>query len=125
MGDDDNGESNRNWRDAICTSDKRLCAKLGYGFDECVAKAYPIDDSFLEETATDCWFVSKEIRNMKPNEKRNVLYWWFMVNVYHIGGKGKRRCPPKCLIKAIREKYPNPDGVPYVDFKPSNKKRRT
>jgi hypothetical protein len=32
--------------------------------------------------------VSKEIRNMKPNEKRNVLYWWFMVNVYHIGGKG-------------------------------------
>jgi hypothetical protein len=43
----------------------------------------------LEETATDCWFVSKEICNMKPNEKRNVLHWWYMVNVYHIGGKGK------------------------------------
>jgi hypothetical protein len=52
--DDDNGESNGNWGDVICPSEKRLYAKLGYGFDECVAKAYPIDDSFLEETATDC-----------------------------------------------------------------------
>lgn len=121
---DDDDESKSNWRNACCTSSKRLCKKHGYQFDDCAAKAYPINDVFLEEIAPECWFVTKEVHNMKPSEKRNVFYWWFMVNVYHIGGKGKRRRPPKCLIKAIRERYPNPPNVPYSEFQPSNKKRR-
>jgi hypothetical protein len=120
----DNNENSSDWRNVCCTSNRRLCKKHGYGFDDCVVNVYPIDNAFLEEIAPECWFVTKEVPNMNPSEKRNIFYWWFMVNVYHIGGKGKRRRPPKCLIKAIREAYPNPPNIPYTDFQPSNKKRK-
>ena len=119
---DDDGEPK--WKKATCTSNKRLCHKYGYGFDLCVTEAYTISEFDLEEIAGECWFVTKGVNDMAPKEKRNILYWWFMVNVYHIGGQGKRKRPPKCLIKAIREEYPNPEGVPYVDFRRSSRKRR-
>jgi hypothetical protein len=120
-GDDYNDDD---WRNANCTSSKRLCHEYGYGFDVCVTKAYPLDEFDLEELAQDCWFVTKEVDKMSSSEKRNLLYWWFMVNVYHICGKDKRRCPPKCLVEAIRERYPNPPGVPYVGFQPNSRKRK-
>jgi hypothetical protein len=69
-------------------------------------------------------FVSKNVTEMENREKRNILYWWFMVNVYHISGKNKRKRPPLCLIKAIREQYPNPSGELYVDFKQAKKRKR-
>jgi hypothetical protein len=123
--DDDNDDEPRsNWRNATCTNKRRLCHKFGYGFDVCVATSYRIEDFDLEEIAQDCWFVTKEVDAMTASEKRNVLYWWFMVNVYHIGGKGKRKCPPLCLIKAIRTAFPNPSGVPYVDFRRGRKRKR-
>jgi len=120
----DDKDPSLRWKSAKCTSSKRLCHKHGYGFDVCVTEAYPIDEFILEEIARECWFVNKEVEKMAPNEKRNILYWWFMVNVYHISGKDKRKRPPRCLIKAIREQYPNPPGVPYVDFRAKKRKRR-
>jgi len=122
--DDGTNASGTSWRDIDCTSSKRLCHQYGYCFDVCVAKACSLDEFNLEELAEDCWFVTKKVNEMSPSEKRNVLYWWFMVNVDHVCGKDKHHCPPKCLIKAIRERYPNPPGVPYVDFRRKNRKRR-
>lgn len=121
-GSDDDGEPRR--MKAVCTSNKRLCHKHRYGFDLCVTEAYTIHEFDLEEIAGDCWFATKDVRNMAPNEKRNVLYLWAMVNFYHIGGKGKRRRPPKCLSKAIREEYPNPERAPYLDFRRSTSRKR-
>ena len=123
-GSDDEDDDTLTWRNAKCTTSRRLCSKHGIDFDVCVTKAFPVADIDLEEIARDCWFVTKEVSKMANNEKRNVLYWWFMVNVYHVGGANKRKCPPLCLIKAIREAYPNPKGVPYVDFRKQSRKRR-
>lgn len=124
--DDDDDDSDygggTSWESAICTSSRPLCKKHGYQFDVCVTEAYPINEFCLEEIAQECWFVTKEVSSMEPSDKRNVLYWWFMVNVYRIGGAGKRKHPPACLIKAIRDFYPNPEGVPYVGF--SRKRKR-
>lgn len=123
--DDEDGEY-MTWRDAKCTAEKRLCCSNGFEFDVCVTEAFPISDIDLEEIAQDCWFVTKKVKKMLPNEKRNVLYWWFMVNVYHVRGRNKRKHPPLCLIKAIRTAFPNEDGVPYIDFRrsPSRSRKR-
>jgi hypothetical protein len=38
------------WRNVKCTNERRICQSHGgYGFDECVAQAYPIDELILED----------------------------------------------------------------------------
>jgi hypothetical protein len=43
----DDNENSSDWRNVCCTSNRRLCKKHGYGFDDCVVNAYPIDDAFF------------------------------------------------------------------------------
>ena len=50
-GSEDGGEPR--WTKAVCTSNKRLCHKHGYGFDLCVTEAYTIREFDLEEIAGD------------------------------------------------------------------------
>ncbi len=47
---------------------------------------------------------------MGNSNKHNMLYWWFMTNIYNIGGKGVTKTLPECLIAVIHKAYPKKDG---------------
>jgi hypothetical protein len=33
--------------------------------------------------------------------KRNMLYWWYMTNIYNIGGRGVTKKPPECFVSIL------------------------
>ena len=103
--------------DVDCTSQQRYCAKYGLSPVICVCKTDPPDKINLEVVREYCWFATKEVRDMDNRNKRNMLYWWFMTNIYNVGGRGVTKKPPECLIAAIRKAYPEEDGK-YTGYKP-------
>jgi hypothetical protein len=111
------------WRNVKCTNERRICQSHGgYGFDECVAQAYPIDELILEDISQgSCRRTSPRWR-IGRKETSFIGGLWSMYII--ISGKNKRKRPPLCLIKAIQEQYPNPSGEPYVDFKQAKKRKR-
>lgn len=96
-----------------CTDECRHCAVYGIRFLKCVVELIPVKDRNLATIKEDCYFATDDIDDMPNNHKRNMLYWWYATNVFSISGKGKRGKLPVCLEYAIREMYPNPEGVPY------------
>ena len=66
-----------------------------------------------------CYFATAEVSKMSNSWKRNMLYWWYMTNIYNICGKGIREDPPACLKAAIRKAHPSEsaDGK-YKKFVP-------
>ena len=96
-----------------CTDECRHCAVYGIRFLKCVVELIPVKDRNLATIKEDCYFATDDIDDMPNNHKRNMVYWWYATNVFSISGKGKRGKLPVCLEYAIREMYPNPEGVPY------------
>ena len=94
---------------------------------ECVCVTDPVSDIDLEVVAQYCWFATKEVSKMDNSNKRNMLYWWYMTNMYFVCGAGHRKDPPACLKAAIRSAYPSDDGW-YSVFQPGargERKRKT
>lgn len=107
--------------DAASRCDGRLCSKYGISFMCCVTVAHPVTSISLETIREENPFVSdddleKAIDELQPGAKRFLLYYWYATNIYKIGGHHNRKELPKCLLLAIRKKYPNPLGQPYTDF---------
>ena len=96
-----------------CTDQNRCCAVYGIRFVNCICKCMPVDKCDLATIKEDCYFATNELDDMQPNHKRNMLYWWYATNIFSISGKGNRGKLPECLEYAIREAYPNPEGVQY------------
>ena len=107
-----------------CTNEHRYCAMYGLRFVTCVCDAIPLDNLNLETIKADCYFATDEVADMSNSHKRNMVYWWFATNVYTIVGKGNIEHLPLCLEYAIREKWPNPDDLPYKGNRKRNSKKR-
>lgn len=75
-----------------------------------------IDMPELETILRECPFVTEELDKMLPNHKRYLLYWWWAVNVYEVGGRGNRGELPSCIVNRIRSMHPAPDNV-YTGFR--------
>ena len=93
-----------------CTPEHRYCSVYGVSTVVCVCQSDPVANIDLEVVCWYCHFATKKVCNMNNSEKRNMLYWWYMTNVYNICGKGNREDPPACLKAAIRMAYPSKDG---------------
>jgi hypothetical protein len=72
----------------------------------CICKTDPPDKINLKVVHAFCWFATKEVTDMDNSNKQNMLYWWYMTNIYNIDGWGVTREPPACLTAAIRHAYP-------------------
>jgi hypothetical protein len=101
--------------DAECTHQNRLCSLYGISLLTCICKSNPVKKLDLNTIREDCFFADKTVEQMANNEKRCMIYWWYATNIYSICGKRKRRQLPNCLVKAVRDAYPEEDGV-YVGF---------
>jgi hypothetical protein len=100
-----------------CTYNDRLCSMYGLNFRRCVCEKIPVRDQDLTSIKRSCPFASAgPAESLPPNEKRNMLYWWYATNFFLICGKGNRGPLPDCLVYAIRCCYPNPKGQKYVGF---------
>ena len=104
-----------------CTPENRYCSVYGLSTVQCICITDPVENVDLETVCQYCWFATKEVCKMDKGNKRNVLYWWYMTNLYNVCGKGKRRDPPACLKYAIRNMHKSDDGW-YVKFDPGKKK---
>jgi len=93
-----------------CCAGNRYCSVYGVNTIVCVCESDPVDKLDLKVVRQYCWFATMDAEKMPNRWKRNMLYWWYMSNVYQICGKGKRRDPPLCLKAAIRKAYPEEDG---------------
>ena len=106
-----------------CTAEHRYCSMYGVSTVVCVCKTDPVEKINLNTVREYCYFATYEIEKMPNSKKRNMLYWWYMTNIYGICGKGNRKDPPACLKAAIRKAYPDPNGKykPYNDGKKKSK----
>ena len=103
-------------RTPVCTHSNRLCACHGIRFIGCVCDVLPVNQRTLTTIKEDCYFATTDLEDMPNNQKRNMLYWWYAVNVFNISGAGKRGKLPECLEYEIRKLYPNEDGVLYTGY---------
>jgi hypothetical protein len=71
-----------------CTPHQRYCARYGLSPVLCICKSDLPDKINLEVLQEFCWFATKEVTDMDNSNKQNMLYWWYMTNIYNIGGKG-------------------------------------
>ncbi|KAL3777304.1 hypothetical protein HJC23_008906 [Cyclotella cryptica] len=101
--------------DAECRHGKRLCSVYGISMLNCVTKTNPVSRLDLATVREDCYFANKKVEDMDNCEKRCMIYWWYATNIYSICGKNKRRQLPNCLVKAIRDAYPEDDDI-YEGF---------
>ena len=104
----------------VCTDENRICAMYGVRFFGCICDVLPVRDRNLATIQKDCYFTIDDLEVMSNSHKRNMVFWWYATNAYGIAGKGCIEKLPECLEYAIRDTYPNPDGVPYT----GNKKYR-
>lgn len=77
----------------------------------CLCETDPVNKIDLEVVREYCYFATTSVSKMDNGKKRNMLYWWYMTNMYGICGKGKREDPPACLKAAIRKEYPSANGL--------------
>ena len=96
--------------DYDCTPQQRYCAKYGLSPIMCVCQTDPPENINLEVVHEYCWFATKDVADMDNGNKRNMLYWWYMTNIYNIGGRGVTKKPPECLSSPTRHAYPEKDG---------------
>ena len=103
-----------------CTPENRYCSMYGVSHVLCLCETNPVSKLNLETVRQYCYFATTDVEKMKPTWKRNMLFWWYMTNIYGICGKGHRQEPPKCLKAAIRNAYPEPSNK-YKMYKPGKK----
>ena len=53
------------------------------------------------------------VEDMTPSNKRNMLYWCYATDVYHVRGWKNRRPLPPCLVFETRKKCPSDAGIPH------------
>ena len=106
-----------------CTHDHRYCSVYGLSTLQCICVSDPVDDIDLEVIRQYCWFATKDVCNMTNSNKRNMLYWWYMTNIYNVCGAGRRKDPPACLKAAIRNLYREEDGW-YKVYQPGTKSNK-
>ena len=104
-----------------CTPENRYCSIYGLSTMQCLCNTDPPAELDLEVVRQYCWFADKDVCKMTKSNKRNMLYWWYMTNVYNICGSGQRRDPPACLKFAIRNLIKEDSGW-YVKYDPGKKK---
>ena len=102
--------------DVECTPHQQYCERYGLSPVLCICKSDLPDKINLEVLQEFCWFATKEVTDMDNSNKQNMLYWWYMTNIYNIGGKGVTKEPPACLTAAIRHAYPEQNGQ-YMGYR--------
>ena len=96
--------------DVECTVENRHCAQYGLSPVLCVCTTDPLNRINLDVVREYCWFAMKDVREIDNSHKRNMLYWWYMTNIYNISGRGVTKKPLDCLTAAIRCAYPEDNG---------------
>ena len=74
----------------------------------------------LEDIADKFYATTMPVEAMANNLKRNMLYWYYATEVYHVRGWLDRKPLPTCLVFCIRFIYPNDEGERYVGFIPGH-----
>jgi len=84
-----------------------LCSKAQVEFITCITKCVPIDKVPLKKVANECVFFNVDFDKAVNKNRRFLLYYYYATSVYQFHGSGNRIELPKCLVTAIRKKYPD------------------
>ena len=107
---------------ACCTAANRSCSMYGtLFFQKCVCEEMLVPtEEDLEDIADKYYATTMPVEAMANNLKRNMLYWYYATEVYHVRGWLDRKPLPTCLVFCIRFIYPNDKGERYVGFIPGH-----
>ena len=107
---------------ACCTAANRSCSMYGtLLFQKCVCEEMLVPtEEDLEDIADKYYATTMPVEAMANNLKRNMLYWYYATEVYHVRGWLDRKPLPTCLVFCIRFIYPNDKGERYVGFIPGH-----
>jgi hypothetical protein len=100
--------------DVRCNGDQ--CSLYGVKFACCVTQCFPVNSKIVVEIARENPFCTMGVEEMENSHKRFILYYWYVTNVYSVTGSKNRAKLPKCLVSAIRQRFPNPIDTPYIEF---------
>lgn len=74
----------------------------GLNFRRCVCDKIPVAQQDLTSIMRSCPFATGgSADSLPPNQKRNMLYWWYATNHFLICGKRMSGPLPDCLVYAI------------------------
>jgi hypothetical protein len=100
------------------------CMSPPYSLTKCVLVAKPIVELDEQELyhACKCRLGEEsdgmQFQNLSSSHKRWCYYWYYAVNVFHIGS-GCSQELPTCFVDAIRNEYPDVKGK-YTGYKRTN-----
>ena len=103
-------EKKRSAEDINCT-----CMSPPYLLTQCVLVAKPIIDLDEEELYHACMCGiggdcdEMKFQNLSQSHKRWSYYWYYAVNVFHVGSGGSQELP-SCFVDAIRKEHPDANG---------------
>ena len=127
-------ESKRMWKNHLVQEKKRSAREMASVSDEddcecvsmfdlngCVLELYPVCkvcrvdvyDQVYERLGGSVQ--GDNFDELKPNHKRWSMYWFYSVNILGVTGKRRQKLP-NCLVKYIRDLYPNPVGTTFTGF---------
>lgn len=99
-----------NARMNFCCSQLPCVAKLQTFSDLCLNFSTVAIAGILNYATT-----MKDIPNYSPKCWRNQAYRFYTLWQHAKLGRGNRRCPPSCVVSAIRKQFPEEDGN-YNDY---------
>jgi hypothetical protein len=82
-----------------CAPGHRLCSMNGVHFVICITQAFPVKRLSLIQLANEYPFMTMPVSKMDNSRKCSLIYWWYMVNIYSVTGKGHHEPPPMCLVQ--------------------------
>mmetsp|Transcript_7363 Transcript_7363/g.16397 ORF Transcript_7363/g.16397 Transcript_7363/m.16397 type:complete len:392 (-) Transcript_7363:1214-2389(-) len=92
----------------VCSIGNRVCSEYGtHFFRKCVCDEYPVSERNLEELSGKYFAADRPVSEMSPSMKRNMLYWCYATDIYHVRGWQVRMPLPSCLVFAIQKMHPN------------------
>jgi hypothetical protein len=67
-----------------------------------VSDKVPVANQDLTSIKRSCPFATGDsVNSLSPNQKRNIMYWWYATNIFLIYGKGNCGPLPEYLVYAI------------------------
>jgi hypothetical protein len=75
-------------------------------FQSGICDEVPVANQDLTSIKRSCPFATGDSANsLSPNQKRNIMYWWYATNIFLIYGKGNCGPLPEYLVYAIWCQY--------------------
>ena len=105
-----------------CAPMMRQKMEICCGQTPCITETHTFSDLCLKHTVVEIAGILNyaehffDLPDLSPSKFRNQSYRFFILWQYGKLGQHNRKCPPSCVVLAIRKQFPSDDGT-YLGYR--------